>query len=100
MSLYTQKHTLTDLFQPRGGRMTRSAHPECGTKVANSSHQSLGVLAFDLNSHHKRQLSTDTLPSISLVLAHVHFLRLTFCADITPSLCLSGRRLRFIYFLG
>lgn len=44
MSFYTQKHTLTDLFQPRGGRMTRSARPEWGTKVANSSHRISGYL--------------------------------------------------------
>lgn len=49
--------------------MTRSAHLERGTKVAISSRQSRGVLTFDLNSHHGRQLSTDTLPSISLVIA-------------------------------
>lgn len=49
--------------------MTRSAYLERGTKVAISSRQSHGVLTFDLNSLHGRQLSTDTLPSISLVLA-------------------------------
>lgn len=76
--------------------MTRLAHPDWGTKVAISSHQSLGVLTYDLNSHHERQLSIDTFPSISLVLAHIHFLRLTFLS-IHHSVALSQRSPSQIY---